>query len=100
MMNLEIGKNITALRLAAGKSQREVAEAIGVDRNLYKHWECGTRQIKAVHVVLLARYFDVSADAILDTGKASESILLEEIEKLRKAYRLANRFCREMETLL
>lgn len=62
-INARIGQRIGILR--GEKSQKEVADAIGVSREVFNHWEQGTRQIKSEHLVLLARYFNVTSDYLL-----------------------------------
>lgn len=59
----EIGRRIWTLRGA--RTPQEVADAIGVSREVYNHWEAGTRHIKAEHIAALARYYDVTADFLL-----------------------------------
>lgn len=52
-------------QLRGVRSQEEVGAAIGVSRETIKHWENGTRNIKADDIIKLADYFHVSADYLL-----------------------------------
>lgn len=51
-----------AIRLAAGVSQREIAEELGVDRVTVARWELGTRQPTGE---LLLRYMHLLNDIAL-----------------------------------
>ena len=53
------------LRKSRKLEQTKVAADLGVSREILNHWESGTRQIKAEHIVKLANYYNVSADYIL-----------------------------------
>lgn len=61
----ELGVTIGKLRVAAGKSQQDVADELQVKRETIKQWENGQRYIKAGDIVRLANYFNVSADVLL-----------------------------------
>lgn len=62
----EIGKKLKQIRIARNKTQLDVAEAIGVSRNAYTHWESGTRRVNAEQLVALAKYFGVTLDYFND----------------------------------
>lgn len=62
---LGIGQRLGALRVSADLSQKAVADAVGVKRETINQWEAGTRQIKAEHIISLAKFFQVSSDYIL-----------------------------------
>lgn len=63
MSGSKVGEMIGKLR--GGISQEELGEALGVSRETIKHWENGTRQIKAGDLVKLAKIFEVSTDYLL-----------------------------------
>lgn len=58
-------ERIGKLRAAAGESQQDLADDLGVKRETVKFWESGERQIKAADIAKLAVHFNVSADYIL-----------------------------------
>ena len=63
MSGSKVGEMIGKLR--GGISQEELGEALGVSRETIKHWENGTRQIKAGDLAKLADYFNTSTDYLL-----------------------------------
>ena len=62
-MSDTIGTRI--LQLRGERTQQQVADALGVSRELVKAWECGARRVKSEDVVKLARYFGVPTDYLL-----------------------------------
>lgn len=61
MSNTKIRK----LRLAAGKTQREIAAAVGVTERTYVRWEHGQNHPDALSLVRLAGYFGVEPRELL-----------------------------------
>ena len=53
------------LRLEKELSQRELAEKLGLSHSVVAHWENELRAPSAEAIVLLAKYFNVSADYLL-----------------------------------
>lgn len=62
-MEKELGTRLLVLR--GDRSQEEVAAGVGVRRETIKQWENTERHIKAVDLVKLATYYDVSVDYLL-----------------------------------
>ncbi len=61
-----IGTRIMRLREAqGGQTQQQLADAIGVSRELVKAWECNDRKVKSEDVVKLAKHFGVPTDWLL-----------------------------------
>ena len=60
-----IGKIIKELRCERGLSQQALAKAIGVSQKAIDYWERGINEPKASYIILLADYFNVSADFLL-----------------------------------
>lgn len=60
-----IGQQIGLLRSEREESQEELGQAIGEARETIKHWENGTRRIKAESIVKLAKHFGVTSDFLL-----------------------------------
>lgn len=57
--------NLKKLRLRRGALQKDVAEAVGVDRTTYGKYESGAIEPSFVVLLALAEYFGVSIDCIL-----------------------------------
>lgn len=60
-----IGKRIYELRNESKLSQLTLAMAIGVSQKAIDYWERGVNEPKASYIVLLADFFNVSADYLL-----------------------------------
>jgi transcriptional regulator with XRE-family HTH domain len=78
-MNLKLKE----LRLLAGKTQNQVASAMGLTQTGYNGYEQGRRMPNIEMVVKLAEYFDVTVDELL--GKKVDSNL--KIKKLSQTQR-------------
>ena len=57
---------IRSLRENAGKTQKEVAQKLGIEQTVYSRYETGRSDIKPFQIVNLCNYYRVSADYILD----------------------------------
>ena len=62
---LVMGERLKRLRREKGVTQVEVANAIGVTTSAYGHYESGVREPSVDIIILLCKYFDVSADYLL-----------------------------------
>ena len=60
-----IAARIKELRLEKGISQSTLGKAIGVSQKAVDNWERGINEPKSSYIVLLADYFDVTADYLL-----------------------------------
>ena len=58
-------KRLKELRIAKGVSQKEIANAIGVDVSSISYWERDIYEPKANYIAKMARFFAVSADFLL-----------------------------------
>ena len=67
-MREKLGRRIQEIREASGETQEKLAEAIGVDRQVVKTWEAGTRHIKAPYLIALADHYDCTIDFLVDRG--------------------------------
>lgn len=61
-MNTE---NLKSARKKSGKTQKEVADLLGVGQSTYKNYECGLREPNGDTIVALANLFGVSTDYLL-----------------------------------
>lgn len=63
-MNI-FSKRLKALRIAAGISQKALAEQIGITDRNYRRYEAGTIDPATSITISLADYFDVSLDYLV-----------------------------------
>lgn len=57
--------NLKAARKKSGKTQKEVAEGIGIGQGTYKNYETGAREPNGETLVAIANLFGVSTDYLL-----------------------------------
>lgn len=62
---MELNERIAAARRAAGMSQEQLGEALGVSRQAVSKWESGASDPSTVNLLALARLYGVSADELL-----------------------------------
>lgn len=63
---MSISKKLRQLREDREKTQREVADALGIKEQVYQRYEYGTREPKIDIIRKLAKYYNISADEILE----------------------------------
>lgn len=63
---MSISKKLKKLREEREKTQREVANALGIKEQVYQRYEYGTREPKIDIIRKLAKYYNISADEILE----------------------------------
>jgi transcriptional regulator with XRE-family HTH domain len=81
-----IGENIKQLRLAKAKGQTEVARALDISVAALSKIENGQTDINVSRLAQLAKYFEVSINAIItrqETSSVSQEVI-EEIADLKK----------------
>jgi transcriptional regulator with XRE-family HTH domain len=72
-------RTLQQLRAAAGKSQKQIAEAAGMLRNTYSAVERGeTASLSYTDVQGLARAFDITPDQVMAAHTASRAAYLEQ----------------------
>ncbi len=54
------------LRIDNDKTQEEIATYLGCQREVYRRYEKGTRQIPVDFLIKLSAYYNVSVDYLLD----------------------------------
>lgn len=57
--------NLKSIRSNSGKTQKQVAEELGISLAAYRKYEQGTRRLTDELLLLLSTYFSVSVDSIL-----------------------------------
>lgn len=65
-MNTQLGQNLASLRKLKNISQEELANQIGVSRQAVAKWESGTTTPDMTNGLLLAEYFEVSLDTLVN----------------------------------
>ena len=63
---MSIASNIVTLRERQGLNQRELAEKLNINRSVLNRIENGTRPVRGYELKIIADYFNVSADYLLD----------------------------------
>jgi len=59
-------RRIADLRIDQDKTQQEIADMLGYNRQVYARYENGIREIPFSMIVTLALYYNVSTDYILE----------------------------------
>ena len=59
------GERLKELRVEKGLTQRELAQALSITVPTLSHWECGYQEPSFKDLIMLCKYFDVSADYLL-----------------------------------
>lgn len=60
-----MGNNLKTIRSNSGKTQKQVAEELGISLSAYRTYEQGTRHLTDELLLQLSTYFSVSVDSIL-----------------------------------
>ena len=84
-MNTE---NLKAARKKSGKTQKEIADSLGVGQSTYKNYECGLREPNGDTIVALANLFGVTTDYLL--GRQPAETLEDTIKMLAKQYKMTD----------
>ncbi len=58
-------RRLEDLRIDHDKTQAEIAEYLGCQREVYRRYEKGTRQIPVDFLIKLSTYYDVSIDYLV-----------------------------------
>lgn len=62
-----MGNNLKTIRSNSGKTQKQVAEELGISLSAYRKYEQGTRRLTDELLLQLSIYFSVSVDSILES---------------------------------
>lgn len=60
---------IRELREDSDKTQKQIAEMLGIRQNVYSRYECAQAELPIRHLIKLANYYNVSTDYILGRTK-------------------------------
>lgn len=58
-------KRLEDLRIDHDKTQQDIADVLGCQREVYRRYEKGTRTIPIDFLITLAKYYNVSIDYIV-----------------------------------
>ncbi len=64
-------EKLRGLREDNDLTQRQVADILGTSQTMYARYERGANEMPIRHLVTLCRYYNVSADYLLDTEPKS-----------------------------
>ena len=71
---MEFHVNLRNYREAAGLTQQQVAERIGITKSTYCNYESGKREPDVAKIKKIAKALGVSADALLETGHGEKTV--------------------------
>ncbi len=66
MKNNTFGKRLKELRIEKGLSQRKLGEVFNVCNQTISFWESGSREPDLDNLLMIAKYFDVALEFLLD----------------------------------
>jgi transcriptional regulator with XRE-family HTH domain len=95
-----IGRRLRDLRKRHGKSQAEVAAALGINQSLVSQYERGETRIHGGLVAALARVLQTSADEILGLEAIDDDGLLKDRRFLRRLQKIDQLSKRRKQALL
>ena len=58
-------KRMRDLREDLDKTQREIADVLGTSQTMYARYERGANELPIRHLIMLCKYYKVSADYLL-----------------------------------
>lgn len=78
---------IKELRLAAGKSQSELADIVGVNKQAISQYERGVRYPRPEIMEALTDYFNVSTEFLMGRTEVSPLLITPDERRILEAYR-------------
>ena len=98
---MNIGDRLKRARLSAGfAQQKDVADALGIERTRYLKWEHGDSQPPLDMLAKMCRLFGVSSDYLLgleDENSAGLRMSIKEITGLRRVLAALENFANDKE---
>ena len=82
---MDIGTKLKAARIAAGLTQEQAAELLGVSRQTISNWENNKTYPDIVRVIKMSDLYAVSLDHLLKEKKAEETPMPDYIEYLEES---------------
>lgn len=65
VMNITYVKRLRDLREDHDKTQQDIASVLGTSQTMYARYERGANELPLRHLIVLCKYYGVSADYIL-----------------------------------
>ena len=72
-MNMQFYKNLKRARVRMGKSQIEVAKAVGISNAALSNYETGYREPDLDTLCALARYYELTLDELVNVNNEGTS---------------------------
>ena len=95
--NLEhVGRNIKRVRKAAGETQQQLGEAVGVVQQSVAAWESARCMPDLQSLVLIATHYNITTDAILGLGGDLPDLDHGRLNELRENMDLARKLPEEL----
>ena len=86
-----VGHNIKTVRKAAGETQQQLGEAVGVVQQSVAAWESGRCMPDMVSLVNIAKHYNITTDAILGLGGMLPTLERGTLNELRENMELARK---------
>lgn len=94
---MKVSDKIVDLREMHGLTQTELAEKLNINRSVLNRMEKGTRPIRDEELKLIADYFNVSTDSLLDHDNQKKITISSDDEiKLLLGYRMLDNTKRQI----
>lgn len=87
---------IKELRIAAGKSQAELADIIGVNKQAISQYERGVRYPRPEIMEALTDYFNVSTEYLMGKTEVSPLLITPDERRFLDAYRRLDEYRRRL----
>ena len=91
-----VGRNIKIVRKAAGETQQQLGEAVGVVQQSVAAWEAGRCMPDLQSLVSIAKHYDVTTDALLGLGGMLPTLENGKLNELRENMDLARKLPENM----
>lgn len=87
--SIELGRTIKMVRKAAGETQQQLGEAVGVVQQSVAAWESGRCMPDISSLVNIAKHYNVTTDALLGIGGPLPCLERGNLNELRDCMELA-----------
>lgn len=59
-------RHLRGLREDSDKTQKEIADVLGISQTMYARYERGATELPMRHFISLCKYYDMSSDLVLE----------------------------------
>ena len=73
-------KRLKDLREDHDKLQKDIAELLGISQQYYSEYENGNRTIPVIHLITLAKYYNISIDYIVGLSDEKDMKIKRKID--------------------